>query len=89
MFLIESDPSLTSTNQTLADLAQEFLNTEFPGDHNEAVMELGALVCVPIPNCSACPLQNHCKAKAAGKEKEIPISKSVENWVDLDLNFLF
>ncbi|WP_036072750.1 A/G-specific adenine glycosylase [Leptospira noguchii] len=89
LFLIESDPSLTSTNQTLADLAQEFLNTEFPGDHNEAVMELGALVCVPIPNCSACPLQNHCKAKAVGKEKEIPISKSVENWVDLDLNFLF
>ncbi|AAS70209.1 A/G-specific adenine glycosylase [Leptospira interrogans] len=89
LFLVESDPSLTSTNQTLADLAKEFLTPQSPGDHNEAVMELGALVCVPIPNCSACPLQNHCEARSVGKEKEIPASKSVENWIDLDLNFLF
>lgn len=89
LFLIESDPALNSTNQLLGNLAQEFLSPISPGDHNEAMMELGALVCVPIPNCSSCPLSIHCKARAAGKEKEIPTSKIVDNWMDLDLNFLF
>ncbi|EMO64480.1 A/G-specific adenine glycosylase [Leptospira borgpetersenii serovar Pomona str. 200901868] len=89
LFLIESDPNSNSTNQVLADLAQQFLTPGDPGNHNEAMMELGALVCIPVPNCSACPFENHCEAKGAGKEKEIPVTKSVENWVDLDLNFLF
>ncbi|TGL72011.1 A/G-specific adenine glycosylase [Leptospira kmetyi] len=89
LFLIESDPLASSTNQILGNLAQEFLTPESPGDHNEAMMELGALVCVPVPNCSSCPLANRCEARIAGKEKEIPAPKSVENWIELDLNFLF
>lgn len=89
LFLIESDPLASSTNQILGNLAQEFLTPGSPGDHNEAMMELGALVCVPVPNCSSCPLANRCEARIAGKEKEIPAPKSVENWIELDLNFLF
>ncbi|AOP34263.1 A/G-specific adenine glycosylase [Leptospira tipperaryensis] len=89
LFLIEEDPLLNSTNQLLGSLAQEFLTPDFAGDHNEAMMELGALVCVPIPICMSCPLIDHCEAKAAGKEREIPVSKSVDNWIDLDLHFLF
>lgn len=89
LFLIEQDPLLNSTNQHLGNLAQEFLNPEFPGDHNEAMMELGALVCVPIPICQSCPLAEDCEARIAGKEKQIPAAKSVDNWVDLDLHFLF
>ncbi|AYV54512.1 A/G-specific adenine glycosylase [Leptospira kmetyi] len=89
LFLIESDPLASSTNQILGNLAQEFLTPESPGDHNEAMMELGALVCVPVPNCSSCPLANRCEARIAGKEKEIPAPKSVENWIELDINFLF
>ncbi|PJZ30572.1 A/G-specific adenine glycosylase [Leptospira kmetyi] len=89
LFLIESDPLASSTNQILGNLAQEFLTPESPGDHNEAMMELGAMVCVPVPNCSSCPLANRCEARIAGKEKEIPAPKSVENWIELDLNFLF
>lgn len=89
LFLIESDPLASSTNQILGNLAQEFLTPDSPGDHNEAMMELGALVCVPVPNCSSCPLSDRCEARIAGKEKEIPAPKSVENWVALDLNFLF
>ncbi|WP_425529256.1 A/G-specific adenine glycosylase [Leptospira stimsonii] len=89
LFLIEQDPGLNSTNQLLGNLAQEFLTPESPGDHNEAMMELGALVCVPIPLCGSCPLAEHCEAKIAGREREIPVSKSVDNWIDLDLNFLF
>lgn len=48
---------------------------ERPGDYNQALMELGALVCVPNgdPECSRCPLRGLCLAKAAGCEKELPV----------------
>ncbi|MBE7034761.1 MAG: A/G-specific adenine glycosylase [Ruminococcaceae bacterium] len=44
------------------------------GDLTQAIMELGALVCVPgVPRCEACPLQRLCQAKAMGTEKTLPI----------------
>ncbi|MBN2814753.1 MAG: A/G-specific adenine glycosylase [Bacteroidales bacterium] len=43
--------------------AQDLLNTDNPGLHNQAMMELGALVCLPRnPRCTECPLVSHCKA---------------------------
>ena len=45
-----------------------------PGDFNEALMDLGATVCIPgQPRCEACPLVDVCLAKKAGKENEIPL----------------
>jgi A/G-specific adenine glycosylase len=43
--------------------AQEVLAESAPGDWNQAVMELGALVCTPRqPACPACPLRRDCRA---------------------------
>jgi len=45
-----------------------------PGDFNEALMDLGATVCIPgQPRCEVCPLKAVCMAKAAGLECEIPL----------------
>jgi A/G-specific adenine glycosylase len=63
-------------------LADTFLNRENPGDHNQAMMELGSLVCQPRPNCEACPIQKTCKAYQSNevflyppvKKKDIPLS---------------
>ena len=45
-----------------------------PGDFNEALMDLGATVCIPgQPRCEVCPLSAVCMAKKAGKELEIPL----------------
>jgi len=45
-----------------------------PGDFNEALMDLGATVCIPgQPRCEVCPLVAVCLAKKAGKESEIPL----------------
>jgi A/G-specific adenine glycosylase len=42
-------------------------NAAHPPRHNEAMMELGALVCTPrSPACSACPLEKNCRARALG-----------------------
>lgn len=45
------------------------------GDFNQALMELGALVCLPRggAHCEACPLQSLCQASAAGTVAELPV----------------
>lgn len=53
--------------KTFAAFAEELLDREHPGQHNQALMELGALQCVPSnPGCLLCPLQHHCLAFANG-----------------------
>ena len=44
-----------------------------PGQWNQALMELGALVCTPrSPRCPACPVRRHCAAFATGRQDELP-----------------
>lgn len=45
-----------------------------PGDFNEAMMELGALVCLPAnPACEECPVKPHCQAYHTGQVNALPI----------------
>ncbi len=54
--------------------AHELLDENNPGDHNQALMEIGALVCAPKnPKCDECPLQNGCLAFAAKTQLEYPV----------------
>ncbi len=51
--------------QIFQELAQSLLDTESPGTYNQAIMEFGALQCLPKqPKCSDCPLQNGCQSLA-------------------------
>ncbi len=44
-----------------------------PGEWNQALMELGALVCTPrAPRCEICPLRTHCRARALGVQDSLP-----------------
>lgn len=48
-----------------------------PGDFNQAMMELGALVCTPkAPQCAACPLSAKCRAHAAGQAEDFPVRRA-------------
>lgn len=48
--------------------------TKEPGDLNQALMELGALVCLPEnPKCFVCPLKKVCKAHQIHQENEFPV----------------
>lgn len=53
--------------------ADAFLDPAAPGAHNQALMELGALVCLPRkPRCGACPLARACRARAGGRPELFP-----------------
>lgn len=61
-----------------AELRDALLHTmpvDRPGTFNQAVMELGAMVCLPngTPLCKECPLNKVCKAHSAGTELELPV----------------
>jgi A/G-specific adenine glycosylase len=48
---------------------------ERAGDFNQSLMELGAVVCLPVgaPRCGGCPLAPLCRAHAAGEEESLPV----------------
>ena len=68
-------PININEGQTLfAQLADELLNREQPGLHNQAMMEFGALHCTPKnPNCLLCPLQAQCLAFAHQTVMQRPV----------------
>lgn len=69
-----SDISSARTRDRFRALAQSWLDIHRPGPFNQAMMELGATVCLPKnPLCAACPLVNRCGARAAGTASQLPI----------------
>lgn len=55
-------------------LATEILDRENAGEHNQAVMEFGALQCVPSnPDCGICPLNRLCEAYRMNRVKDFPV----------------
>jgi A/G-specific adenine glycosylase len=65
-------PDLKSTNQVRASAAPRV--REGAGEFNEALMELGALICTPRnPHCVACPLTHLCEARQLGLQDQLPL----------------
>ena len=72
------DVKSTITRQRLQSVAAGCLDPQRPGDFNQAVMELGATVCVPrTPKCLVCPVLDECIARRLGVQNELPV-KSAE-----------
>jgi A/G-specific adenine glycosylase len=66
----------SSGKRVFTELAQTFLNMKEPALHNQAMMELGAIICTPTkPNCIECPLQNNCLANLLGQQTNYPIKE--------------
>lgn len=79
------------TKARFTEAAQLLLDRGRPGDFNQAMMELGATVCVPrSPRCGECPVARFCDARATGRETELPVKlkKNASRDVPLDLALL-
>lgn len=71
--MVDAPVNQSSSMKTYRQMAEALLDREHPGTFNQAVMELGALVCTPRnPACRECPLRHHCKAFHAGKVSLYP-----------------
>jgi A/G-specific adenine glycosylase len=58
----------------LGEIAAKLLDRRHPGDFNQALMELGATVCLPKqPLCADCPIGKYCCAREQGIERELPL----------------
>jgi A/G-specific adenine glycosylase len=64
--------------------AEELLERSSPGDWNQALMELGATVCLPRrPACPVCPLRRQCRGLALGIQETLPEPKARRSPVDV------
>ncbi len=67
----------TAAKKTLTAAVAAAIPAGNPGDFNQALIELGALVCLPNgqPKCDSCPLAAVCEAKKQGLETTLPLRK--------------
>jgi A/G-specific adenine glycosylase len=73
LFGRSDDPRRGPARRWLWQVAEDLLPAKRVGDFNQALMELGALVCTPAaPRCGDCPLADDCVARRLGLQDEIP-----------------
>ncbi len=74
VFDITTPIDSTDGKKHFSALAQELLDKKHPGDYNQALMDLGAMVCTPqTPVCEACPLGKICRARQLGTQDQRPV----------------
>jgi A/G-specific adenine glycosylase len=68
--------NMPSAEKELRQIAQDLLPADRPGDYNQAMMELGALICLPRnPRCADCPVSSLCAALMENRQAELPVMK--------------
>jgi A/G-specific adenine glycosylase len=89
LFNISEPVNKRSTQLQIQALADKLLDISDPGAHNQAMMEFGALHCVPKqPDCLACPVQTHCASFAAGVVDQIPLKEKAKTKRDRFFHFI-
>ena len=74
LFGIRESILLPDVRKKLEMIASSMVSQARPGDYNQAVMDLGATVCVPgTPDCSSCPLALFCDAFSRGDAADLPV----------------
>ncbi len=73
IFGLRGDPKSAANQAALWSLAEQLVPTDAPGDFNQALMELGALVCEPVePKCEGCPVLAVCVAGNSPDPSALP-----------------
>jgi A/G-specific adenine glycosylase len=73
---IQGDLRSGSRWRQLQETADMLLEEKFPGDWNQAMMELGATICTPrSPQCPLCPVGEFCEARKQGLVDSVPAKR--------------
>ncbi len=76
LFDIDVPIDSTQGKKLFADLASRLLDKKNPDVYNQAIMELGALQCIPrSPRCEECPLSDKCLSFASGRVDSLPVKQ--------------
>jgi A/G-specific adenine glycosylase len=74
ILLIWDDIARPASRKIFEEAVRELISEENPSYFNQALMELGALICTPTsPSCLLCPVREHCQAAEEGVQTELPI----------------
>jgi A/G-specific adenine glycosylase len=73
VFHMRGDVTKPATHKWLWTVAESILPDHDPGTFNQALMELGALICTPVnPRCAVCPMSRVCVARKKGRQDKLP-----------------
>ncbi len=76
IFGVTKDISSTEGKKYFLELANTLISPVHPGDHNQAVMEFGAMYCTPLqPKCSTCPFAKKCIAYNKDMVYQLPVKE--------------
>jgi A/G-specific adenine glycosylase len=90
LFAIETPIDSTHAKKEFSELATNLLDNRKPGIHNQAIMEFGALQCIPVqPDCNACPFQKTCKTYKLDLVDKLPIKASKTKVRERFFNYFF
>lgn len=71
---IEDDIALPKTRKVFEEAVDMLIDEEHPGDFNQAIMDLGAMICTPTsPKCLLCPVRDYCIAFHEGDTEQLPL----------------
>jgi A/G-specific adenine glycosylase len=74
LLALDVDPASGGAKRLVRETASRLLVEDAAGDSNQALMELGAVICLPRqPRCLACPLLDGCAARANGTVEHLPV----------------
>jgi A/G-specific adenine glycosylase len=89
LFAIDEPINTGKGKKLFGLLAQDILDKQQPDMHNQAMMELGALQCVPAnPDCGVCPLRDVCLAYASGNVLQYPVKQGKTQVKNRYFNYL-
>nr|WP_249669877.1 A/G-specific adenine glycosylase [Polycladospora coralii] len=92
LFALHDDIARPATRRLMEKVAMKLIPDDRPGDFNQALMELGAMICTPkSPQCLACPLHHQCEAfdqdlvlklPVKQKAKKVKLVRTVFTWIE-------
>lgn len=86
IFDIEKPIDSTEGKKYFSELAQTILPKKKAGEYNQAIMDFGAIICKPAPECKICFFNKRCKAYLSGKQDLLPVKekkiKIKERWLN-------
>ena len=75
IFDIETPIDTTEGKKKFSAIAQNILPKSKAGEYNQAIMDFGATICKPVPDCDTCFFNKHCKAYLQGKQQMLPVKE--------------